>query len=125
MEAHITMTEKVIYMRDDIGIAMSNYNKAHGRHFITIDSFVMCVILSDAYTTDHELAKLSMSSLSTVKRSINRLCDFGLIKKHISNINQKTLTVNQSSFDSFINSYFNAEPYRSAYLALESSVANG
>lgn len=95
-----------INIRTDVGVSMSNYNKEHGHHFITIDSFIMCVILSNAYTTDQELSKLSMSSLSTVKRSINRLCNFGLATKHISSTNQKTLTVNEQKFDSFINQYF-------------------
>lgn len=108
------MINKAINMRSDICTAMSNYNKVHGRYFITIDSFIACTILSDAYTTDCELASLSMSSLSTVKRSINKLCDFGILKKHISKTNQKDLEVNQSALERFINNYF----------APESSVVN-
>ena len=106
--------EKSIYMRNDICAAMSNYNESHRRYFITIDSFVVCAVLSNAYTTDHELARLSMSSLSTVKRSINKLCDFGILKKHISKINQKALTVNIQSLSSFLSKYSNS--------SLESSV---
>jgi hypothetical protein len=94
-----------IDMRGDIGIAMSNYNKAHGRYFITIDPFITCAVLANAYTTDKELAHISMSSLSTVKRSINRLCDFGILKKHISKINEKTLAVNHEALTSFLNQY--------------------
>lgn len=116
------MTENPIYMRDDICFAMSNYNKTQKHYFLAVDSFIACVILSNAYTTDHKLAHLSMSSLSTVKRSINRLCDFGLVEKHLSKTNQKTITVNHKFLDAFLNQYFYAEPYYTTYLALESSV---
>ena len=107
-----------IHLHNDIGTAMSNYNKLHGRHFITIDSFIICALLSDAYTTDQELAQLSMSSLSTVKRSINKLCNFGLINKHLSHTNQKTLTINEPQLHTFIRTYINS-------CILESSVAHG
>lgn len=106
-----------IHLHNDIGTAMSNYNKLHGRYFITIDSFIVCAVLSDAYTTDQELAQLSMSSLSTVKRSINRLCSFGLLNKHISHTNQKTLTINEPQLRNFTHNYLHSD--------LESSVVHG
>lgn len=94
-----------IHTRGNIGIAMSNYNKTHGHYFITIDPFIICTVLEDAYTTDQELAHISISSLSTVKRSINRLCDFGILKKHISKINEKTLSVDNEALTSFLSQY--------------------
>jgi hypothetical protein len=97
---------------------MLNYNQAHGRYFITIDSFIACAILSDAYTTDYELANLSMSSLSTVKRSINKLCEFGIVEKHISKTNQKTLLISSTHLEAFLNQYSNTKPI------YESSVAH-
>ena len=108
------MTKSPVYIKDDICIAMSNYNESQHRYFITIDSYVVCAVLSGAYTSDHELARLSMSSLSTVKRSINKLCNFGILQKHISKTNQKALTVNHQHLEKFLNQYF--------YSTLESSV---
>lgn len=104
------MAAKPIHIRNDICIAMSNYNKAQEHNFIAIDSFIVNAILSDAYTSDHELAQLSMSSLSTVKRSINRLCVFGILQKHISKTNQKALTVNAQFLEQFLDQYFYSSP---------------
>lgn len=94
-----------IHTRGNIGVAMSNYNKTHGHYFITIDPFIICAVLEGAYTTDQELAHISISSLSTAKRSINRLCDFGILKKHISKINEKTLTVDHEVLTNFLSQY--------------------
>lgn len=94
-----------INMRGDIFIAINNYNKQMGRHFSCRDIFVICTVLSDAYTTDQDLSKLAACSLSTVKRSINKLCDFGILEKHIALDHTKTLTVKQAELDAFLSQY--------------------
>lgn len=94
-----------INMRGDIFVAINNYNKQMGRHFSCRDTFVICTVLSDAYTTDQDLSKLAACSLSTVKRSINKLCDFGILEKHIAPDHTKTLTVKQAELDAFLSQY--------------------
>lgn len=94
-----------INMRGDIFVAINNYNKQIGRHFSCRDTFVICTVLSDAYTTDQDLSKLAACSLSTVKRSINKLCDFGILEKHIAPDHTKTLTVKQAELDAFLSQY--------------------
>ena len=94
-----------INMRGDIFIATNNYNKQMGRYFSCRDVLVTCIVLSGAYTTDQDLSKLAACSLSTIKRSINKLCDFGILKKHIAPDHTKTLTVNQIELDAFLSQY--------------------
>ena len=88
-----------------ITAAMSNYNSTHERHFILIDSLIMQTIASGVHATDEELAHLTMSSTRTVKRSINKLCTFGLIKKHLAHDNTKSLELQQDALDHFISTY--------------------
>lgn len=101
-KGHTKMNHKTYY---DINIAMSNYNKKNGNYFITIDASVLNIALSNAYTTDSELADITTSSLSTVKRSINKLCNFGFLKKHITQNNIKTLEVQQEMLNNFISDW--------------------
>ena len=102
---HKGRTIMEINMRGDIFVAINNYNKQIGRHFSCRDTFVICTVLSDAYTTDQDLSKLAACSLSTVKRSINKLCDFGILEKHIAPDHTKTLTVKQAELDAFLSQY--------------------
>lgn len=94
-----------INMRGDIFVATNNYNKQIGRYFSCRDVLVTCIVLSGAYTTDQDLSKLAACSLSTVKRSINKLCDFGILEKHIAPDHTKTLTVKQAELDAFLSQY--------------------
>ena len=94
-----------INMRGDIFVATNNYNKQMGRYFSCRDVLVICIMLSGAYTTDQDLSKLAACSLSTVKRSINKLCDFGILEKHIAPNHTKTLTINQIELDAFLSQY--------------------
>ena len=94
-----------INMRGDIFIATNNYNKQMGRYFSCRDVLVTCIVLSGAYTTDQDLSKLAACSLSTAKRSINKLCDFGILEKHIAPDHTKTLTINQVKLDAFLSQY--------------------
>lgn len=94
-----------INMRGDIFVAINNYNKQMGRYFSCRDVLVTCIVLSGAYTTDQDLSKLAACSLSTVKRSINKLCDFGILEKHIAPDHTKTLTVKQAKLDAFLSQY--------------------
>lgn len=102
--------------RNDLFFAMINYDNVKRHRFTLIDFAVMEAIMSDSYKTDIELARIAMCSLSTIKRSINKLCDFGLIIKHIAHDNTKILKLDQEMLDLFINTYFYAEPYHSEYL---------
>ena len=112
------MKTKTIYMRDDIAFAMAGYDRLNNHRFNHIDLFVMEVLLSDAYITDLNLAEISLSSLSTVKRSINKLCKFGFIKKHLAHDNTKTLEICEDFLNTFLDTYFYAEPYYSRYVQL-------
>lgn len=99
-----------------LACAMINYDNAKRHRFTLIDLTVMESIISNAYTTDAALASIAMCSLSTIKRSINKLCDFGLLQKHLAQDNTKTLTVDQEMMNLFMNTYFYAEPYYSEYM---------
>jgi hypothetical protein len=103
------------FTRNDLAYAMINYDNAKRHRFTLIDLTVMEAILSDAYTTDMALANIAMCSLSTIKRSINKLCDFGFLKKHIAYDNTKTLDMDHEMLKLFIDAYFYAEPYYSEY----------
>lgn len=100
---------------NDLFFAMINYDNAKRHKFTLIDLAIMETIMSGAYTTDIELARIALCSLSTIKRSINKLCEFGLIEKHIAYDNSKTLKLNEEMLALFINTYFYAEPYHSEY----------
>lgn len=99
-----------------LAYAMINYDNSKRHRFTLIDLAVLESIISDSYTTDTDLAKIALCSLSTIKRSINKLCDFGFLKKHISNDNTKTLELDQDLLNIFIGAYFYAESYYSDYL---------
>lgn len=89
----------------DLAKAMINYDNIQRHRFTLIDLTVMDNILSNNYTTDTALASAAMCSLSTVKRSINKLCEFGLLKKHIAYDNTKTLELDQETLDLFLSTY--------------------
>ena len=89
----------------DIAHAMINYDNANRHRFTLIDLTVMDNIISNTYTTDLDLANSAMCSLSTIKRSINKLCDFGLLKKHLAHDNTKTLELDQEMLDLFLRTY--------------------
>ena len=115
MEA-LKMTIDHNFKLDDLAFAMINYDNVKRHRFTLIDLAVMENIILDTYTTDTELARLAMCSLSTIKRSINKLCEFGLITKHISNDNTKSLRLDQEMLELFLNTYFYKEPYYSEYI---------
>lgn len=83
--------------------AMDNYNKSHNYNFTVLDALVLDHIMSSSYTNDAELAKLTICSERTIKRSINKLNSFGLIKKHIAPNHVKTLIANLDAINNFIN----------------------
>lgn len=83
--------------------AMDNYNKSHNYNFTVLDALVLDHIMSSNYTNDAELAKLIICSERTIKRSINKLDSFGLIKKHIAPNHVKTLIANIDVINNFIN----------------------
>ena len=88
-----------------LAYAMINYDNSKRHRFTLIDLAVLESIISDSYTTDIALAQTSLCSLSTIKRSINKLCDFGFLTKHISHDNTKTLTLDRELLDIFLNAY--------------------
>ena len=94
------------YTHKDLFCAMVNYDNAKRHRFTLIDLAVMETIMSGAYTTDIELARLALCSLSTIKRSINKLCDFGLIKKHLSHDNTKTIELDHEVLKLFLETYY-------------------
>lgn len=83
--------------------AMDNYNKSHNYNFTVLDALVLDHIMSSDYTNDAELAKLTICSERTIKRSINKLDAFGLIKKYIAPNHIKTLVANLEAINNFIN----------------------
>lgn len=91
----------------DLFCAMVNYDSANGHKFTLIDLVIMEMIILDTYTTDIELARLALCSLSTIKRSINKLCSFGFITKHLSHDNTKSLELHQDKLNAFIKTYGN------------------
>lgn len=100
------MNTKTVYTENDLYEAMLNYCQTNNQDsFTLIDIVVMHAILSDTYTNDRDLAHNSLCSLSTIKRSINKLCNFGLITKHLAHDNTKSLKLHQHNFDAFINQY--------------------
>ena len=103
---------------DDLAYAMINYDNTKRHRFTLIDLAVMENVILNTYTNDIELARIAMCSLSTVKRSINKLCEFGLLEKHLAHDNAKTLQLNNDMLTLFINTYFYAEPYHSEYKKL-------
>lgn len=90
---------------NNIIAAMHNYNHDGPDTFNLIDAVVLNTIISGSYTTDSELASWSLSSLSTVKRSINKLCTFGFITKHITPNHIKTLEVHQDTLNKFLSDW--------------------
>ena len=90
---------------NDLAFAMINYDNVKRHRFTLIDLAVMESIITNSYTTDIELARIAMCSLSTIKRAINKLCDFGFLVKHISSDNTKTLELDQDMLKLFINTY--------------------
>ena len=107
------MKNKSIYLRDDLAFAMRNCKTLK---FNSIDLFTLEVLLADTYTNDAELAKLLLCSMSTIKRSINKLCNYGFISKHITYKNTKIIELHQDVVNIFLNTYFYAEPYYSKYI---------
>ena len=97
------------YTNQDLFCAMVNYDNAKRHRFTLIDLAVMETIISGAYTTDTELARIALCSLSTIKRSINKLCDFGFIKKHSSHDNTKTIELDQEMLDLFLDTYYHKQ----------------
>ena len=106
------------FKHHDLAYAMINYDNIKRHRFNLIDLAVLEAIISDTYTNDIELARIAMCSLSTIKRSINKLCDFGFLKKHIAHDNAKSLHLDNDMLNLFINTYFYAEPYYSEYQAI-------
>ena len=96
---------KPIYFNYDIVNAMTTYNQTVKRHFLPIDVFIMEAVMSNAYVSDHQIAHIFMTSERTVKRSINKLCDFGLITKHIAQNNAKSITLNMDALRQFLYTY--------------------
>ena len=89
-----------------ISESLNNYNKTkNGPKFTILDALILDTVMSNAYTTDLILSRWFMCSESTIKRSINKLCNFGLIAKHISQNNTKNLTVQEEALNSFIVKY--------------------
>lgn len=85
--------------------AMNKYNKAHNYNFTIIDALTISTLHSNTYTTDADLAQLLLCSDRTIKRSINKLCSLGLAQKHFAQDNTKTVQVNRSALNNFINTY--------------------
>lgn len=92
-------------MNEKITTAMNNYNKSNKRYFLPIDSLVLKTIVSNAYTTDANLASIGVCSERTIKRSINRLCNLGLVSKHYARDNAKSLELQQDTVKMFLDKY--------------------
>lgn len=99
------MNANYTYANKDLFCAMINYDNAKRHRFTLIDLAVMETIISGTYTTDIELTRLALCSLSTIKRSINKLCDFGFIKKHLSHDNTKTIELDHETLELFLKTY--------------------
>jgi len=74
----------------DIAKAMSGYNaKTQSKHFGLIDAHILSLIKSFYdndqwfHMTNAEIAAIMLVSEATVKRSINKLFKFGLLKKEV------------------------------------------
>ena len=86
--------------------ALNSYNQTNRtQKFSVIDALILDTILSKAYTTDRHLASCFMCSERTVKRSINKLCDFGFVIKHLAADHTKTLTPQQDVINNFMSKY--------------------
>lgn len=94
-----------IILDNSIATAMNTYNKTYHGYFIVTDFLVLSAIASGTYTTDNDLARRTMTSERTIKRSINKLCEFGILEKHIIQNHIKTLTMNQAALNAFINQH--------------------
>lgn len=82
---------------------LSNYNQTlNTPQFSILDALILDTVLSDAYKTDQHLATTFMCSLSTIKRSINKLCLCGFLTKHLAKDNTKSLHVNKPFLDQFL-----------------------
>lgn len=97
------MSNNLTYV--DFTSAMNNYNKTHNYNFTIIDAFTMATLHANTYTTDLDLAQRLLCSDRTIKRSINKLCSLGFVKKHFAQDNTKTVQVNCTSLNNFINTY--------------------
>lgn len=85
--------------------ALSTYNETtHEQKFSIIDVLVLEAALTNTYTTDQHLAVKLMCSQRTIKRSINKLCDFGFITKHLAYDNTKTLELHGDALNHFCQS---------------------
>ena len=94
-------------INENISKALSTYNNTtnNNSYFSILDALVLDTIASGSYKTDAQLATLYMCSASTIKRSINKLCSFGFITKHLAHDNTKSLELHQDKLNAFIKTY--------------------
>lgn len=91
---------------ENIGHALNAYNNTStAQKFSILDALILDTIASGAYKTDRNLALTFMCSERTIKRSINKLCEFGFIKKHLAHDNTKTLELHATVFHNFLKQY--------------------
>lgn len=94
---------------ENIANALGAYNKlGNTPQFAILDALILDTIISGAYTTDAQLATCFMCSERTIKRSINKLCDFGFITKHLAHDNAKSLGLQQDVWNAFLDKYIKA-----------------
>ena len=89
-------------IKPDILTAMSAYNKTHQNYFSLMDAAALSMVLDNIYTNDADFAQMCMCNDRTAKRSINRLCDAGLIHKEFDHRCNRTLVVNEPKLKEFM-----------------------
>ena len=75
-------------MHTDITKALKRYNDMTASNtFSTLDGNILCMVKSfadknlDFFMSEKEIAENNITSISTVQRSIKRLCEAGLLKR--------------------------------------------
>lgn len=82
--------------------AIRNYNKTTQNPLTLLDALILNHIVSNEYTTDHDLAQKTLCSERTIKRAISKLCDLNFLAKHYDKNNTKYVTINQVSYNNLL-----------------------
>ena len=92
-------------INSDLSLAMHNYNKTHTSNFNLIDAFIVSALTLAPYTTDTDLAVKALCSERTIKRSINKLCEEGIIQKHLDHDNTKHVHIITEAYNNLLTQY--------------------
>lgn len=93
-------------MHTNLIYAISNYNKTHKPTLNLTDAFILSTLHSTPYHSDSDLASKALCSERTIKRSINKLCECGLLEKHLAYDNTKSVNIKEDVYNNLLAQHF-------------------